>query len=95
MNSKTEKYYQYVLDGILKDTELDYEDDRLIIRFGDSYETFLMPVVFQILANKWAPWKFFVDHVQSKYGMRDNEIHVLWLRYMKLIKEMWKNYWVR
>ncbi len=78
--NKQEKYINYIVDDLVKKTEIDYK------RKGTS--PFLPPfTLFSLSLNNIpsAPG-YFSNHIKEMYGVRDEEMEIIWDQYVERIK---------
>jgi hypothetical protein len=93
---KKEKYYNYVVNDIVKNTEIDYDQEK--IKFPFSYQshlfssttlhTFLTPS--SSLLSYFHTFSRFSKHVKERYGVHDEEIKIIWYQYKEKIQPLIK-----
>ena len=85
MKTKLEKYINYVVEDLVKNTRIDYDNKRIYPPFSSSL---------------FIPFSFFSSHssiisfspyIQKRYGARDEEIQIIWDLYRERIKELIDN----
>jgi hypothetical protein len=82
--NKKEKYYNYVVEDIVKNTEIDYDQ-----------ETIKSPFFPQFIFFKYYPFSsnilsMFSNHVRKVYGVHSEEIDIIWVLYKKKIQSLIK-----
>tara|TARA_R110000803_G_scaffold122202_2_gene190235 strand:+ start:336 stop:596 length:261 start_codon:yes stop_codon:yes gene_type:complete len=82
---KKEKYYNYVVNDLVKKTEIDYDEGRI-------YTPFSPPLVL-LSFTFFTPSldSFFSDHCKGVYGVNDGEIKYVWDEYKEIIKDKIRN----
>tara|TARA_R110000868_G_scaffold243309_1_gene499231 strand:- start:61 stop:324 length:264 start_codon:yes stop_codon:yes gene_type:complete len=76
--NKKERYINYIVDDLVKKTEIDYDRDLIKLPFLTppflSYpSTYLYPYHF--------PFSSFSNHVRKVYGAHSEEINIIWNLY--------------
>ena len=85
MENKMEKYFQYIVDDLIKDTEIDRENRTVVFPFLGKPDS---PLVTNVYPN-WgshmlksnSPTYNFMVYVTEKYGVNKTEYDSLWLFY--------------
>ncbi len=84
--NKQEKYINYIVDDLVKKTEIDYDKEKIISPFLPFYiysPLFISPTpIFFSSISKY---------VKDSYGARDEEIETIWERYKQIIKSLINN----
>jgi hypothetical protein len=82
MNSKLDKYYNHIVNDLIKRTEMDYEEEEIELPFFSSYSsfaslthTFMMP-----------PTDSFIVYVRDMYGVSGDEMQLIWDMYRGSIR---------
>ena len=83
MNTK-EKYYNFIIDDLVRNTEMDYEKEEILPPFY-----FFNPPSFHFFANSilhsYSIPVTFTKHVTELYGVRDEEVDFIWDLYRNII----------
>ncbi len=91
--NKKEKYINYIVDDLINNTEIDYEQERvklpffyspLRLYFFPSFNSSHASVIFPRLLSS------FSKHIKNIYGVRDEEIETIWDQYMERIQSLIK-----
>ena len=77
---KKEKYYNYVVNDLVKKTEIDYDEGRI-------YTPFSPPLSFTFFFSSPSLDSFFSDHCKGVYGLNIHEIKYVWEEYKEIIKD--------
>ena len=89
--SKQDKYINYIVDNLVKNTEIDYEEERI------NYPFFLhsSPVYFPFLHLSSSTFFYlyfsFTEYVKETYGTKDEEIQTIWDQYKERIQTLINN----
>ena len=83
-------YLNKVLDQIVRETTIDYENDRIFTPFSPNS----LPVSL-LLSNRknniWntspLPHRLLRRHCKEVYGLNDDEVNYVWNEYKKIIKD--------
>jgi hypothetical protein len=94
---KKEKYYSYVVEDLIKNTEIDYEQGKIKLPFYYRYiffsssllHTFLTPLPPSPYLHTFSR---FSKHVIERYGVHDEEIKIIWNLYKEKIQPLIKKY---
>jgi hypothetical protein len=96
--NKKEKYFNYVIGELIKNTEIDYEQEEIrLIKLDNIKSDSIFPTdsqsdiaSFRLLFNQsFQPPAIFHKHVKWMYGVHDEEIEFIWDQYrVKLIKQI-------
>ena len=73
--NKVEKYHQYVIEDLVKKTNIDY--DKKILHFPSLPSSFLSLLFY----NSPSPPTFFSSYVESMYALKGDEIKIIWEQY--------------
>jgi len=77
MTTKLEKYYNYVVDDLVNNTNIDYDNGRIIAPFlYPPNMNFHKEFYFNLFSHP-----SFKPHVISMYGIKEDEVKDLWERY--------------
>ena len=92
MNTKLEKYIEYIVSDLVKKTEIDYDNERIIFPFSNiDYNLTLTLPTFPSTSYLTFPHHPFSNHIKGRYGVRDEEIGTIWDRYKEIIQSMVSN----
>ena len=89
--NKKEKYINYIVEDMIKNTEIDY--DREKIKYSSTFLHFpfiLFPFYYFLLLFS-SPLPSFSKHVIERYGIHDNDVDIIWKLYKGKIKEVIDN----
>ena len=78
------KYLNKVLDQIVSETTMDYDEERFLPPFLPSSLPFLIP-------SNSSPYPSFIIHCREVYGLNKEEIGYVWKEYREIIKDRIKN----
>tara|TARA_R110000803_G_scaffold117493_2_gene186025 strand:+ start:278 stop:529 length:252 start_codon:yes stop_codon:yes gene_type:complete len=82
--NKKEKYYNYVVEDIVKNTEIDYDQEKIKYPFFSQFIFFnYYPFSSNILS-------MFSNHVRKVYGVHSEEIQTIWKLYKEKIQSLIK-----
>ena len=82
--NKKEKYINYVVDDLVKNTEIDHDQET--IKFPFYYFSFLFhthPFFSSLPALSYLI--FFSKHAIERYGVHDEEMEIIWNQYREKI----------
>ena len=81
-----EKYINYVVDDLVKDTEMDYYKQSIKFPFPSFFSSlhYNLFISIPLLST-------FSKYVEEKYGTRDEEIQIIWEQYRERLKSLIKN----
>ena len=85
---KKEKYINYVVNKLVTQTKIDYDQGKILPPFYSSFSLYLFipPYSYSTLL----PIKF-SKHVIERYGIHDNDVDNTWKLYKGKIKEVIDN----
>jgi hypothetical protein len=86
MNNK-EKYYNYVVNDIVKNTEIDYDQETIKFPFLHSLSPFPLSHPF---SSPLLYFPLFIKYVKTRYGARYEEIKIIWNLYKEKIQPLIK-----
>ena len=81
--NKKEKYINYVVDDLVKNTEIDYEQGKIKFPFH-SLSSFFIQYLYLL------PSSFFSNYIKEKYGAHSEEIEFIWDQYKERIESLYK-----
>ena len=83
---KKEKYYNYVVNDIVKNTEIDYDQETITLPspsfpllFFSTYSSFIPSILS------------FSKYVKARYGAHDEEMDIIWNQYRERIIKLIDN----
>ena len=76
--NKKEKYYNYVVDDLVKNTEIDHDQETIKFPFYYNYTPFPLYSLLSSLT-------IFSKHVIERYGVHDEEMSIIWNQYREKI----------
>ena len=76
--NKKEKYYNYVVEDIVKNTEIDYEQETIFL----THPSHPSHLLFFLLPSYLPP--FFTEHVTKLYGTHKDEVDIIWYQYKQV-----------
>ena len=83
MNPKIEKYYDYVVEDIISNTEIDYDQETITLP-SPSFPS------FSFSHHLYHPLSF-SKYVKARYGAHDEEINIIWNQYRERIIKLIDN----
>ena len=86
MDKRKEKYINYVVEDLISNTEIDYDQKKIKYPFLSPHYFPLSPS-FLFFTNN-SP---FTKHVIERYGIHDNDVDNTWEIYKGKIKEVIDN----
>tara|TARA_R110000803_G_scaffold193342_2_gene256275 strand:- start:52 stop:324 length:273 start_codon:yes stop_codon:yes gene_type:complete len=79
MDQRREKYYNYVIDDLVKKTEMDYEREKIIFPFNIHLLFGFQSTIF-INPNRINTFDF-KNYIVKTYGVHDEEVEDIWELY--------------
>ena len=90
MENKIKRYLDRVVIEIVKDTEIDYDNNLITFLFSiPSSSNFFFPLFISI--NLSTPSLSFSDYCINMFGLTDKEIKYVWKKYKDIIKDKISN----
>ena len=83
---KKEKYINYVVEDLISNTEIDYDQKKIKYPFLSPHYFPLSPS-FLFFTNN-SP---FTKHVIERYGIHDNDVDIIWKLYKERIQSLINN----
>ncbi len=85
--NKQEKYINYIVEDLVKKTEIDYDREEII----SPFLPFFSPIAS--LLSLFLPYSFssISKYVKDRYGTTDEEIQIIWGQYKQRIKSLINN----
>ena len=77
--NKEEKYYNYVVDDLVKNTEIDHDQETIKFPFYYNYTPFPFVLHSHTIST------IFSKHVIERYGVHDEEMRIIWNQYREKI----------
>ena len=96
MDKKQEKYYSYVVDDLVKNTEIDHDQETIKFPFyNNSHFSSHSPSPHLHSLSPppslpQSPLSRFSKHVIERYGVHDEEIKIIWYQYKEKIQPLIK-----
>ncbi len=90
--NKKEKYINYIVDDLINNTEINYEQEIIITPFSSqsSFDPFYI-----ISPSPYYPYRhslsIFSKYLKERYGVRDDESQIIWDQYKQIIKSLINN----
>jgi len=83
--TKGERYHNHIVDDMVKKTEI-YNDTILCPHYAPylNIDTFLAQTV------RSSFFRFFKNHLQTMYGVKDDEVEMVWDRYREGVEHKWE-----
>ena len=89
---KKEKYINYVVEDLISNTEIDYDQEKIKYPFLPFNPPFLSsPLPFPSPSFYLLPILPFANHVRKVYGAHSEEIEIIWKLYKERIKDKINN----
>tara|TARA_B110000211_G_scaffold17441_1_gene18185 strand:- start:47 stop:391 length:345 start_codon:yes stop_codon:yes gene_type:complete len=85
---KKERYYNFIVDDMVKKTEIDHDKKRIkfpSLPISISFLSLLFPLPPLFLS-------LFSKHVIERYGVHDEEMEIIWNLYKERIQSLIKKY---
>ena len=79
METKLEKYINYVVDDLVKRTDVDINTKKIIPPF------WTLPTIHSSLGVPITMYPSVSDYIKNHYGSRDEEIQIIWDKYKQSI----------
>ena len=88
--NRQEKYIEYIVDHLVKKTEIDYHQEEIKYPFFPPFfNSYLFPPnPFPASSPLFHPLS---NHLKEKYGARDEEIKIIWDIYRERILSLIDN----
>ena len=87
-----EKYINYIVEDLVKKTEIDYEQEKItypsLIYTFPNFNSPLLSFYSSLLP--FLPSNTFSKYLKERYGARDEEIQIIWERYKERIQSLIK-----
>jgi|TARA_R110000868_G_C10514766_1_gene732496 hypothetical protein len=71
---KKEKYFNYVVNDLIKRSDINYVDKEVTFPFDSTFS----PVNYRIFLLRSKSSNSFSSHVITRYGLNDDEVEMLW-----------------
>jgi len=82
--NKQERYINYVVEDLVKKTEIDYEEETIFLPFPLPFHS------FTILFLSYPPF-IFSKYIKNLYGTKDEEAQTIWDQYKERIQSLINN----
>tara|TARA_R110000751_G_scaffold15833_1_gene50850 strand:+ start:725 stop:982 length:258 start_codon:yes stop_codon:yes gene_type:complete len=82
---KKERYYNFIVDDMVKKTEIDHDKKRIKFPFHSLYTSF-----FFFLTPPLSFFPLFPKYITERYGTHDGEIKIIWNLYKEKIQSLIK-----
>jgi len=90
--SKKEKYINFIVEDLIKKTEIDYGQERINFPFPSS---FLLSLSFSFHHLPLTPTSLFPSsfskYIRERYGVRDEEVQTIWGQYRNKVVSLINN----
>ena len=92
--SKKEKYYNFIVDDMVKKTEIDHDQEK--IKFPFYNNSIFFSTLLLILPPLYSPpnlspiFSRFSKHAIERYGTHDEEMEIIWNLYKEKIQSLIK-----
>ena len=89
--AKLEKYYNLIVDDLVKNTKMDIYNRKLTFPFTSTLPT-QQPLSKLSYFFSFSPFcsHFFSDHIKERYGVRHEEVKIIWEQYKDRILTFYK-----
>jgi hypothetical protein len=92
---KKERYYNFIVDDMVKKTEIDHDQDKIVHpHFFHSplipLSPFFYPPFLPTDSLGLLPYKF-IEHVIERYGVKGGELQIIWEQYKQRIETIINN----
>ena len=89
---KKEKYINYIVEDMIKNTEIDYEQGKIKYPSTLPFPLLIFPLYNYPLTNSIiSPFPSFSKYIIERYGIHDNDVDIIWKLYKGKIKELIDN----
>jgi len=88
--SKQEKYINYIVDDLVKKTEIDNEQQKITLPFISLPPISFTHSYFFSYSLPISP--HFSKYIKNLYGTKDNEVQIIWDLYREKIQSLIKKY---
>jgi len=87
MDKRKEKYINYVVDDMIKKTEIDYDQEKIKYPFSTSLPSsfFILPLFLSLYSPSIS------KYVIERYGIHDNDVDNTWDMYKERIQSLINN----
>jgi len=91
--NKKEKYINYVVDDLVKNTEIDYDQEIIKYPFYHTTPPFTSTLIYFSLSSipLFPSLIPFANHVRKVYGAHSEEIEIIWKLYKERIESLINN----
>ena len=80
------KFLNKVVDQIVSETTIDYDEERFLPPFLLSF--FLISSLFFVSSlSPFSPYPSFIIHCREVYGLNEDEVSYVWKEYRDIIKD--------
>jgi len=89
---KKERYINYVVGDLVKNTEIDYDQEKIKFPFYNN-SIFFPPNLSPLRPLPFSPFaiiSLFSNYVIERYGVHDEEIKIIWYQYKEKIQPLIK-----
>ncbi len=90
--SKKEKYINYIVDDLVKKTEINYNREEITFLFLSTKPSFIFPSLLLPLSPSLSFYLLssydFSKHVKEIYGTKDEEIEIVWNQYWEKLESL-------
>ena len=83
--NKKEKYINYVVNDLVKNTEIDHDQETIKFPFYYNYILPSSPLPFPSILFYSHHSTTFSKHVIERYGVHDEEMRIIWNQYREKI----------
>jgi hypothetical protein len=90
MEDKNIKFLDKVVEFLIRDTKIEYNTQSIKCPFDSSYFAFnLFPShnSYDTVSCWYNPSKGFINYCQNTYGLTDEEIKYVWVKYRNIIMD--------
>ena len=89
---KKEKYINYIVEDMIKNTEIDYEQGKIKYPSTLPFPSYFFPsfTSFSTILF-YSPLPSFSKYIIERYGIHDNDVDNTWEIYKEKIKEVIDN----
>ena len=91
---KQEKYINYIIGDLIKNTEVKNEEEHIVLPFITTYPSFstFTPYVFLLLIKTPSHlFEEFITYVKGRYGASGDEVIEIWEIYVERIRQLIDN----
>ena len=87
---KKERYYNYVIDDLVKKTKIDHERELIKYPYTHNLTSLSFFTIFSVFNSHYL-FPPFIKHCEDVYGLNEQEIDYVWGEYKDIINDKIEN----